>query len=230
MNFVGPSVWAIGDSDPLFSYVKLLYHFDGNWDSALPGGSSLSPADGATFTGSGQFGSAGDFSASTDSRSVSPSGLAPFASTDELCFEFWLYNPNAAGASSGIFNFTRTGGGSSLSANMSGTSFWMDLGAYTSAFVTITKLAWHHIAMTRKGGIMKLWIDGELKHTGGSANTIDYLPGGMLFLGRNTATGSGAKCIVDDMRFTAGQAGSGAHRYDSGGSTYAVPSRAFQNG
>lgn len=230
VNFVGPSVWAIGDSDPLFSYVKLLYHFDGNWDSALPGGDSLTPSSGATFTGSGQFGSAGDFSASTDSLAIGPSGSAAFGSTDDFCFEFWFYNPNAVGAASGIFNFVRGGSGSSLKAEMSGTSFWMSFGPYTSSFVTLAKLAWHHVALTRKAGTVRLWVDGALQHTGGSADTQDYAPGGTLFMGRNTAASSGAKCIVDDLRFTAGPAGSGAHRYDSGSSTYAIPTRAFPNG
>ncbi len=226
--FVGPSMWAVGDSDPLFSLVKLLYHFDGTWANTI-GGTALTTSGGAAITGSGKWGSAGDFSSSTNDLATSAGGIASFSSSDDFCFEFWFYNPNLL-ASTTLLNFTRFGGGGSLTADMSGTNFWLSFGAYTSSMFALSKLAWHHVALTRKSGIMKAWADGALQHTGGASNTLDYNGGGTLFLGRSTGTNSGARCLTDDLRFTVGASGSGAHRYDNGGSTYAIPTSAFPNG
>lgn len=85
---------------------------------------------------------------------------------------------------------------------------------------TLVANTWHHIALTRANGTMRLFLDGALLGSVAYASSDDS---GQLGFGHMPNGSSPMTGYIDEMRVTKGAIGSGAARYTSGFTPPATP-------
>jgi hypothetical protein len=219
-------------TDPYYSYVTLLLHFDNNATD-----NSLYNAP-MTLTGSPVY-SSSVYKFGAYSANVSPSGKrfdTPTSAsryrlgTSDFTIEFWFY-----GSSTGT---QRLMGNMAPGYNWSANTTWV-IGCYNGAigFENPTNGviagaarpfngAWHHFAVVRSGTTIKTYVDGvqDAQNTNGGFNidqnaTLTQLSAG----GSGSGTGASETFngYLDDVRVTIGYA-----RYTA---NFSPPSAAFPN-
>lgn len=222
------STWAL---DPYWSSVSLLLHFNGNLADSSPTPKTTTAIGNAAATGAARFGSASlAMDGNGDGLSISD-GLP--RGSEDFTVEFWIYKNTAwTGESSGriIYEWADNSlsGGVQCYLNHSvnklrvgryGQNDWaMDYDASNFSATT-----WYHIAVTRSGSAMTLWVNGTAAQTGSYSGSFSSASGVQAigigsYLGSFGADGSWPGRI-DDFRVTRGVA-----------RTITVPTAAFPDG
>ena len=196
-----------GATDPSFGNVELLLPMDSDFNDVssnsyvptVTGGAVVTPGQAKFGAGSGQF---------------NGSNYATFAATPELAIgtqdftiEMWI---NRSGASGDRF-YPFQLGGAQTGALMFGVQYGkVELAiypsGYTSPTVDTTPGQWHHLAATREGGTVRVFVDGNLVQTGTDNTSIinaDINVGSGPVWGQYFDTVGG---YIDDLRLTIGEA------------------------
>jgi hypothetical protein len=190
------------ETDPSFSYVKVLMHFDDN----------LTDVKGHSTTGNAMY-SAGRYGKGM--VAVNPATIAAHTDlnmgTGDFTVEAWIrFNFTVAGYADRIFCIGLNGvaGAIALVLNTSNQAR-VDVGASTVITGT-TNLGddlWHHVAVTRQGASMKLWVDGTQQGSTVTDSTNLTSSTGLEICG-DSSLGSTALFggYIDDFRITKGLA------------------------
>ena len=221
MNLVNPYLFAAaGNTDPYFSSVVLLAHFDGTngsttfTDSSNSAHTITSNNGAALSTTSPKFGTASLLTDGTDDyASCSASTDWSFGTGTDFTIEFWIKADSTDPSGCGIALV-----GNSLYVALLGSTFYFGNGAVNMVTASWSGLndAWQFIMARRSGSTSELFINGVSQGTYGSSVTI----GGNAELRVNTAPvwGETGKGYIDDLRITNGVARANA-----------VPTAAFPN-
>jgi len=213
-------------SDSLYSSVALLLPFDGTGaaftdSSPTPktitafGNATQSTAESKWGGKSAAFDGSGDY--------LSASGV-PNIGTGSFVLEWWQRVANV-GAYQHIIG-TSTGGNFmvALLAPFNGTGA-IGVGRNNIAWdfvrnATLTNNTWQHVAISRSGSTMRMYVDGAL--VGGSeSNSESYSIGTIQIGAQNSGSSASINGYIDDFRLTVGSDRSYT------GSTITVPTAAF---
>lgn len=220
-----------GATDPYFSNVSLLLHFEGADGSTTFTDSSGSPKtmvaggnaqiDTAQFkcgSASGLFDGTGDF--------VSTSGAMFDSAAADFTIEAWL-RPNS-GADRGWFSMRDSGStGFALEVRSTG-AVWLRgniNGTYSDTRITtgtgvVTFGAWNHVAFTRNGTAWTIWVNGLSQGTLTSSGSLSF--GSTVRIGRSASTDEDPYSgWIDELRVT-----KNVCRYTT---TFTPPTEAFPN-
>ena len=220
-------------SDPYFSSVSLLLHFDGaNNSTSFPDSSPVghaTTAGGDVFisTAQSKFGGASAyFDGTGDGVEISDDASLAFGG-DDFTIEAWVYPLNASGVNtifgqrtygsetqlalvfyvlSGTTHMVVSSNGSSWAINFSGS-------------LSVPNNQWSHIAMVRHGNEWTIYVDGQVSQTTTSSisvydSTADARAGKSL-------SGQDFYGYIDELRITKGVA-----RYTA---AFTPPTEAFPN-
>lgn len=217
------NTWPRPD-DPYAANVSLLLHMDGSNGSTTFTDNSSSPrtvtANGgaAVSTAQSKFGGASVyFNGTSDSLSFTDPALG----TGDFTIEMWFKTTSSVQYAQLIGN--ESTGYSLLINNASSTAG--DIALYLGGLVCATSGtsyrddAWHHIAVTRSGTSVTIWIDGVSCATATSSGSFS---GQTNYVGRNNVyTPRNFVGYIDELRITKGVA-----RYTS---TFTPSTTAFPN-
>lgn len=225
---------APAGSDPFFSSVGLLMHFDGTNGSTTfidssshaqtltaVGNAQLSTTSVKFGTACGLFDGTGDYV----SMASQPSFMDP--SAGNFTIEAWI-NP-VAFTTLGVIHSTRAPAdrGYQLQVTTGGKLQIVCFDAVGAGYVNITSTGsistgvYTFVAATRVGNVYTLWIGGSADGTQTSATAMG-VTGGVSQVGRDpTTAGREFNGRMDDLRYTVG-----VGRYTG---TFSVPTAAFPN-
>lgn len=198
-------------ADPYWNNVVFLTHFDGSrgdWHDVR--GHELVPAssnwNGIT-TETGRFGGAAKFTASRMSALLNPDeviGTGDFT----VEFFFYFYTDLSAPAAMGLFELgdSRNGAGIRLRINASEQVQMWDTQTQTASWTTTASFNnWHHVAVTRKDGVLTLWLNGKPGNRS-TINTSD-ISDGRIGIGTNHSLSTTSYTgRMDEIRITRGVA------------------------
>lgn len=217
-----PQTIKVSAGDPLWSSVVFLMHFDGN----------ITDVKGGTFNAAGTVGfAAGRFNqamqlSTGDSGAVEPAVRAAMDLPADFTIEGWM-QPTASGAFISRFD---VGGGAGWQIYLESNgrlSFYQYVsgGSYPIKGVgpNVMDGQWHHVAVTRQGSTLRLFVDGVLGGTGNSsANYTSTVA--RLSIGYQAQGGARypMRGLIDDVRITNGVA-----RYTT---DFTVPTAPFPHG
>jgi hypothetical protein len=169
---------AVG-GDPNFASVALLLHMDGAdngttfTDSSNTGSAWTITGGARTDTGEKKFGTAsyemqaitGTFN--SQERGYISSNSATYTALkmkDDFTFEYWYYSRIATGlkgiSTYGIFSFLTYVNGTTLTLEMSSVTAGTTTVQRTFTAGTVSASSWHHIAVTREGANVQVWVNG----------------------------------------------------------------------
>jgi len=217
------SAWPRTD-DPYAASVSLLLHMDGSNGSTTFADSSSSPktvtANGGVIVSTAQskFGGASAyFNSTTDSLSFADPALG----TGDFTIEMWFKTASSVQYAQLIGN--ESSGYSLLMNNASSTAG--DIALYNGSLVCASSGtsyrddAWHHVAVTRLGTALTIWVDGVSKATATSSASYS---GQTNYVGRNNVYAPrNFVGYIDELRITKGVA-----RYTA---TFTPSTTAFPN-
>lgn len=203
---------GIAATDPYISYVTLLAHMDGtNYKTTFTDVMGHTLSNGNTSvtylsTAAAKFGTSSLYSTSTSMAYFqSNTGINTYAG--DYTEEFWVYFTTTSGSQEALF--TTIGAGThGFAFGSGGFSYSAASGASVSGG-TISTGAWHHLAATRAGTTIRLFLDGVMvgSYTGSNASGT-LTPSGSL-TGVNYYPGGGSTGIngyLDEIRITNGVA------------------------
>lgn len=198
-----------GPTDPYFSSVVLLLHYDGTNNSTTftdssssartltaVGNAKLTTAQQKYGTASGVFDGTGDYV-------TAPSSTDWNFGTGDFTVETWIrFNalPAASGSIVGNYPGTwvlqyRPDAGNKIA--------WYNGSFVYSAAVTITTGVWYHIAVSRTGTSLRIFLEGT--QTGSTiTDSSNYSGTNTLTIGQLSGLGQEINAWVDDMRITKG--------------------------
>ena len=220
------SAWPLS-GDPYFGYNSLLLHMDGSNGSTTftdsssnaltvtaNGNAQISTAQSKFGGASAAFDGNGDWlSSSTNSALVFGTGdftVEFFARWNSFSSYNSLYDSRSGGGSAAGFIILTSSAG--VLSVYSGTTFVVSSTALSAN-------SWYHVACTRSGSNLRLFIDGSLA---GSATYANNLTDGNLIVGKtNEALSNYFNGYMDDLRITKGVA-----RYTA---AFTPPTTAFPN-
>lgn len=217
---------AGGATDPYWSNVKLLAHFDNNWTDSK-GLHTITATNAVLSTTNGRAswgGYSAYFDGNGDYLTLGTSTDFTFG-TGDFTVELWFYN-NATTVHGMLFStvsdISTTGGLRVSTGNNNRTmqvaTAMTNLGDASSAFSNTT---WNHVALARSGTSLKLFLNGTtvLSVTNSTSFTSDT-----FYIGNCGGLGSPyyLNAYVDDFRITKGTA-----RYTA---DFTPPTAAFPNG
>lgn len=229
MSVMGRALGFMGGgvaTDPYFSSVKLLLHFDGSdggttFTDSSTSANAATNSGASTGTGTVKFGTAAlKLDVSFDYIYYPSNSVVLFGSGD-FTMEGWLNYPSVSTSSKGLIAYTGTSstnfilscGSSGLGGTDDKLNYWTSSGVVVSTS-TVTGGAWHYFAVTRSGTTLRVYVDGTLEATGSdSQNHV-----GTLRIGSGYHS-IDATSYLDDFRLTMGVA-----RYT--GSSHTVPTAA----
>lgn len=223
--------------DPFFANVYLLLHLDGSNGATTTTDNKGHTVNffttGATLsTTQKKFGTTSlNLDGSTGYIVVMDSGDWEFGSGD-FCIELWFYSTVASTNQWLISQFESSSGSDTNSAFFIFLNANVVLGqiltggttAYTvTGTTTVTQNAWHHVAMTRTGGNMRLFLDGNLEATTSVSTAVMNQSNLEINIGHRYVTSPSTHFTgyIDEIRITKGVA-----RYTA---TFTPPSAAFPN-
>lgn len=191
--------------DPYWENVVLLAHFDG--DAVDVKGGTLSPVGTIGFT-AGKFGQ-GMRLATGNSGAAEPAARAALDLPSDFTVEGWA-NLDSTATGAFINRFDSTGNGWQIYVETTGKlSFWQYVGGNLlyNMGVDIRDGAWHHIAVSRQGQALRMFLDGAMI---GSVNTAsDFTsPTARISIGFQAQGGARypLRGTIDDVRITKGVA------------------------
>lgn len=227
---IGPPFDSAGVSDPYFSSVKLLLHFDGSDGSTSIIDSSPSPvtvsvnSDAQIDTAFSKFGGSSLLISAT-SDAISFPGLADLGAGDWTLE--WFYRSSGSPESFARIFQTRDGdfvcgiginqeafGQIKLYVDATGTGGW----DYSSAAISFSTATWQHYALVRNAGTINLYIDG-VSYASTTVTPADDSAQTWIIGGQTVGTSRSVRGNFDEVRFT-----NGAARYTS---SFTPPSAEF---
>lgn len=224
---VGPANAPTVSGDPSFSSVVVLLHFDGaDGSTTLTDSSSKNK----TFTAAGnaqldtaqfKFGTASGLFDGTGDQWTTTSTMADFAfGSADYAIEAWI-RTTASGASYKVCsNFQLFQNTFTLGMRSDGLVEYAIAGSVVKTSASaVNDGSWHHIAVTRSGTTLRMFVDGVLQ---GSTvtNSITMVSGTTFRVGSGNSD-EYWNGWIDDLRVTNGVA-----RYTA---TFSPPTEAFPN-
>ena len=226
---------GLPNTDPYFANVSALLHFDGANTSTtftdVIGGTWTANSNAQLATAQFKFGTASLKLVNANNDYVTgPSGSAFTFGTGEYTIECWFRPTTTLNSGSGQRPILAKWGGTSVewmldyyagnlrAIHRDGTTNFIANGSQT-----LTAGTWYHLAMTRSGTNLRVFIDGTLMGTDATLGSSSMNSGAepVLIGCKGDGTGSGISLdgYVDDVRITKGVA-----RYTS---TFSPDSGAF---
>lgn len=214
-------------TDPQWALVSSLMHFDGGGETFVDQkGNTWTAFNGATQSSlQKKFGTASLLLNGSTTYISSPTGSQWEFGSGDFTLEAWVRPAVTVTSRQEIFNrFNVAGWGMQI----------MDTG-FLRAFVsnstsgtvlvgpgatTVTAAVWHHVALTRSGSTLRLFLDGVIQATATISGAIETITNA-LFIGADAGTSRYLNGNIDDMRITKGYA-----RYTS---NFTPPNSAFPN-
>jgi len=203
--------------DMYYDNVVALLHFENN---ALDVKGHSFPATSISYSTSSKFGTyAAQFGGNT---SVVTSTHNDFiVGTGDFTIEMWINTPGYAG-DVGVFHLAASSTPNNTGigmAHVSGNQLAMVYGNnyYPVASTSLTANTWHHIAVVRTSGTVKMYLDGVQKYS--AALATNFSAENVLKVGGYYNNSYGWNGKIDDFRFTKGVA-----RYTS---AFTIPAAAF---
>lgn len=211
------NLWPIVGGDPDFSRVTLLLHLNGTNVSTTFADTSSSPKT-LTPVGSAQISTAeSKFSQSlllNDANNytnylTTPNNAGFQMGTGDFAVEAWIYlisKPRNAASiiSSGSSEYNVNGGYFIVDSS---NKIQFGIPGSTISGGTISPGQWYHVAGTRSGTTIRIFINGTLEATGtGDSNSYNFSKDNLL-IGRNGWDGSGSQGFhgyIDEVRITKG--------------------------
>ena len=237
-NFSVPTA-AFPDSgpattDPSFSSVALLTHFDTNLSDSSNSAHTLTAyGNAAISTPQQKYGAASVYFDGTGDYLSTPDNAAWTLSSGDWTIEMWVRLDTLTNGASNYQCFLGQYADDNNRWNIcySGTDDWLYIASGVGGSFTGTHLAssaqginagqWYHIAAVRSGTTTSFYVDGVLK----ASSTVTYTDiSSPLNIGYNYYSGGQftTKGYIDDLRITKGVA-----RYTSG---FTPPTTPFPNG
>jgi hypothetical protein len=235
---------SVVTGDPYYANVALLLHAEGSGSVTTGnlldnGPNTLSPA---SITGSPSYitpakwgiSSIAGFGSSV--ALYADSALWAFGSGD-WTIECWAYYSGGSsgfaqgytqffmGQSNGLLSVANSAWG--LGYTAIGKPYVSIIGASQTPYdmtgtTTLTSDTWHHIAATRVGNTVRLFLNGAVEATNSITESVQDVPGQLAICGYgNSGWPYNSGAVIDDIRIT-----KGVGRYSG---TYTVPSAAFPN-
>jgi hypothetical protein len=163
-----------------------------------------------------KYGSASMYFDGTGDYLNGPNNITLSVGTEDFTIECWFYT--TVGTNNGIFQISDTAGGfktsytNSLSMSLLGgklNTYGIAGTGATSTGASYTDSTWHHLAVVRSNGVTKIYADGALDTTFGTAgaitDTTNY-SGTYIVVGGYYSTSYLWNGYIDDFRITRGQA------------------------
>ena len=218
---VGPVIggvdYVLGDLD--FSNVSVLLLGNGSNGSTTFTDSSSSPF---TFTGNGaaeisttqsKFGGASIFLPSSTASYLSTTSDSSLSLDGDFTIEAWIYN-TGGGTYRPIIGSGKTGwGGGAFAVDIyaGGANPVLTLqqhsGAATLTGTTALSLnTWHHVAVTRSGSTVRLFVDGVQDGSTSTTGTYDFGNNNTFYVGNHGWDSNEYHGYIDDLRITKGVA------------------------
>jgi hypothetical protein len=229
------STWV--PTDPYFSSVSLLLHFDGNLTDSSGNAKTVTAYGSAAASGTAKYG-ANSLSLNGTSQYLRASASADYALPGDFAIEAWLSFTSASSGVSGAYaalvaaTYPVGGANPGWQFRINGTSSAFDtINLYTGLndlnwSATFNLNTWHHVAVARSSGTVRAYVDGA--QVGSSvSNSDDMTPStnADVWIGRLDLSGYEFYFPgrIDELRITKGT----ARGYT--GSTIPVPGEAFPN-
>jgi hypothetical protein len=188
------SRWPIGASDPYWSSVTLLLHFDGTNGSTTFTDSSTSATaftvnDGTVTIGTGDSvfgGASGNFTTGGDLRTGTSIAGLNFG-TGDFTIELWAKQTASTGT---LDTLLCANSEATFMIRPSTSNAQISIGSLTNLLIgtsfTLTASTWHHIAVTRKSSVCRAFKDGAII---GAAFSSDAINLSRLIIGDSSTTG-----------------------------------------
>ena len=229
-----PRPLGAGASDPYWAYVTSLLHFDGTdgsttiIDSALYSAGWSSIGGAAISTASPKFGS-GALSLNGSSQAISHNvdgGDARFGfGADDFTLEMWV-KPNAAITTRQTLFVRWLTNGVVLhitdAAKLRGFVTINGVTTECTGTTSITPGAYHHVAMVRDGGTLRIYLNGAQEAAAALSGTINTI-GTSAYIGMEATFIRYFNGLIDEFRVT-----KGVCRYP-GGASFTPPTAPFPN-
>jgi hypothetical protein len=198
-------------ADPNWGNVTLLLHMDGANDGTTftdDCGHTMTPSGGiVTKTGQYRFASASAYYGSTGStgaKLTTPSSSDFNFGTGDFTVEMWVYF-TAAGNVPTIFDTRSADGDSGLVIyRNSGSAYAFSAGLARASASGVVNNTWHHLAVTRSSGSVRVFVDG-VSGTAATYSSSITCPGS-LTIGHKSASNQTIPGYIDEVRITKGVA------------------------
>jgi hypothetical protein len=226
------SVTIPGLGDPYYNNVSILLHFNGNLTDTSASPKTVTAVGNAAATAAAKFGSASlALDGNGDGLSISD-GLP--RGSEDFTVEFWVWKNNAwTGESNAkiLYEWADNSVFGGVQCYIDSTRFIVGQYGASALFMhypasNFVAETWYHIAVTRSGSLVTLWVNGTQTRTATFSGSFGSTPGIQSigigsYLGTFGASGSWPGRI-DDFRVTRG-----VSRYAS---DFAAPVSAFADG
>lgn len=208
-----------GAGDPYFAQVAFLMHFDGSNGSTTftevtgrtitpTGNAQLSTTNQKFGTACGLFDGTGDYISTAHTNNLS-------VSTGDFTIEFWVrfngvgtvYLIGFKGGSSGNFypwQFRKSELNKIGFRGFNNTSPTPTLVYFIESSTSVVANQWYHVAGTREGNTLRLWLDGNLEGSATVSSALWLQSGINMTWGSYTDPQLGLNGRLDDLRITAG--------------------------
>jgi hypothetical protein len=216
-------IWP-STGDIHFSNVSLLLHMDGSngsttfTDSSSNAFSITAAGDAQITTSNAKYGSGAATLDGTGDYLQTPSDSAFAFGTGDFTVECWAYIDGYHG-NNGLFTFGGTNTGLALSI-IAGSWTLSTAGAGGTTMGTSTQNTYQHIAITRSGTSLRMFVDGT--QLGGTITDSTNLTDNTLKIGYYYSSSYAVNADIDEFRVTTGVA-----RYTA---NFTAPAAAFPNG
>lgn len=195
-----------GDVD--YNSVSLLLHFDGANGSTTFTDNSPTPktvtrnGDAQISTTQSKFGGASGYFDGTGDYLISSSSDFSFGSGD-FTVEGWMYVINSDSYRS-IANFTTSSNNNTLCV-INNVLLWYDGGTHRAESNSFAQNTWHHFAVTRLSGKIRIFVNGEKSNF--DYTSFSNINSGSVRIGTNGFSNSfWFNGYLDDIRITKGVA------------------------
>lgn len=202
--------------DPYWANVSALLHMDGSNGSTTftdETGKTWTPNDNVQIsTAQAKFGQSALFDGTSDWIDGPSSADFTFG-TGDFTLECFVYF-TASGANLGVISF---GGNLTiyLASTFTNIYFFDGVSANVVQVPAPTLNAWHHVALTRQSGTLRIFCDGV---AGTSASFTNDITSTNMRIGASTTGGTHMLGYIDELRIT-----KGVSRYNAGFTPPAAP-------
>lgn len=228
---------SAGPSDALFASVVLLSHFKGSNGASAPApvdvkGHAITMVGGIAYTTDFFKWPGSSLGWTSGGKYLSLASSSDWnCATGDFCDEAWVYPTSVSGSDHAVMARQASGTtGAAYQFRISSAGklqgiFRPDGSSSATAITgatTVTINTWHHVAMSRSGGTVRLFLDGALDGSGAYAGSFDPAAARPLTVGMvDPGDGLGGQFAgyIDEVRRT-----KGAARYTA---AFAVPTAPF---
>lgn len=193
---------TVQDAD--WNSVVSLLKFDGSWTDAK--GNSVTPSGTATLSASAKFGSGSASFGPATGMLTMPRGPFLFGSADFTIEAF--IKPNNTTTNGQLAGLHRSGLSNDwlFYYNMGKLVFMWGAPSITSTNAPMSTGVWHHVAATRRGSTIDLWLDGNKVGTGTIIGDIPRATSWPMTIGSDESSYMNFQGGMDSMRITVGKA------------------------